>query len=43
MEEMDTSGELEESQDCPAADACVNLSPVMWESLARMDEAVTVG
>ena len=40
MQSMDESGELEENEDCPAADACVNLSPAVWESIAFIDAAV---
>lgn len=40
MSEMETSGDLEVAEDCPAADACVNLSPAVWTSLGFIDEAV---
>ena len=32
-EEIDIAGELEVPEDCPAADACVALSPAVWGSL----------
>lgn len=43
MEEMDNEGELETSEDCPAAASGVNLSPLVWSSLGLLDEAVLTG
>ena len=31
--ELEAAGELEVPEDCPAADACVGLSPAVWGSL----------
>ena len=39
-DEMETSGEAKEPEDCPAADACVGLSPAVWESLAQLDNFI---
>lgn len=38
--EMETAGELAGVDDCPAADATVDLSPAVWSSLNFIDEAV---
>lgn len=42
MNEMDASGELEaessEDVNCPAADATTGFSPLMWSTLAMMDD-----
>lgn len=40
MSEMDAAGELEENENCPAADACVGLSPAVWSSLDFINSAV---
>jgi hypothetical protein len=41
MSEMDAAGELEVSEDCPAAAATVGLSPALWQSLGFIDEVVS--
>lgn len=40
MSELDASGGLETSEDCPAADATVGVSPAVWSSLNFLDEAL---
>jgi len=39
-EELEAEGELDKDEDCPAADACVNLSPAVWNSLNFVDMSV---
>jgi hypothetical protein len=45
MSEMDLNGELEsevsESADCPAADATVGFSPLLWSTLGMVDDFTT--
>jgi hypothetical protein len=45
LAEIDASGEAEVDDDanCPAADATVGFSPLMWSTLAMMDEFTTDG
>ena len=38
--EMEASGDLEASEDCPAADAHVGLSPAVWSSLDFVNSAI---
>lgn len=38
--EMEATGELEASEDCPAADAHIGLSPAVWSSLDFVNSAI---
>lgn len=40
MSEMDLSGELDEVEGCPAADAAFGLTPLLLESLDQMNTSV---
>lgn len=40
MSEMDTAGELEGVEDCPAADAGYGLTPLLLESINNMDQSI---
>ena len=42
--EIEESGEFAEEQDCPAADACVGISPAVWSSIDFVNQSIdTVG
>ena len=43
MEEMDKAGELENSPDCPAADALVGVSPAIWGSMDLINSSLDFG
>lgn len=40
MSELDSSGDLEVAEDCPAAGSTVGVSPAVWSSLNFLDEAL---
>jgi len=37
---LEAEGELDRDEDCPTADACVNLSLAVWNSLNFVDMSV---
>ncbi len=43
LDEMDRTGDLESSEDCPAADALVGLSPSVWGSMDLINSHFNFG
>lgn len=40
--ELEETGELDDTADCPAADATVNLSPAVWQMMGFVNDAVGI-